>query len=203
MNIFEGFGAVYRQSKNKYCWKGINKVLNSLAFIQNKCNIISKQLDTQDDFDIDERLEQYEFNRTKSLGFLWESFICLMIWKPIISLEEAANKISKILKSESQLKTRVRRLYDIANVLCVMKVIRKTLLPDTGKPAFQWIGIEGIRQFWKESSIDIKEEISATLLKDCHMSNTYDKQKILNNMCNDFAKQVLTFLIDSNTYKNK
>lgn len=97
--------------------------------------------------DVDSALKAYKFERVKSLGFLCESFICLLLlWKPVVTLEEAAMKISKILLNDSKLKTKVRRLYDIANVLCVLKVIKKTLL-HTGKPAFEWVGRSGIEDF--------------------------------------------------------
>jgi hypothetical protein len=76
-----------------------------------------------------------------------------LLWKPVISLEEAATKISKVLLNDSKLKTKVRRLYDIANVLCVLKIIKKTLL-HTGKPAFQWVGRPGIEEF----SMDIESD---------------------------------------------
>lgn len=203
MNIFEGFGAVFRQSKNKYHWKGLKKILSSLTFIQDKWNTISQQAEDQSWLDVDDWLAKYQFNRTKSLGFLCESFIWLLIWKPILSLEDAANYISKVLRTDSQLKTRVRRLYDIANVLWVMKVIKKTLLPDTGKPAFQWIGMEGIKRFWKENSINIQLNKAATPFESNLMSISNEKAKILNNICKDFTKQVLSILADSNTNEHK
>jgi hypothetical protein len=38
-------------------------------------------------------------------------------WKDVISLEEAARQISSDEIDEKMLKTKIRRLYDIANVL--------------------------------------------------------------------------------------
>jgi transcription factor E2F7/8 len=38
-------------------------------------------------------------------------------WKRVISLEEAAREISQKDIEEQKLKTKIRRLYDIANVL--------------------------------------------------------------------------------------
>jgi hypothetical protein len=38
-------------------------------------------------------------------------------WKPVISLEEAARQITDDALDEKTLKTKIRRLYDIANVL--------------------------------------------------------------------------------------
>ncbi len=42
----------------------------------------------------------------------------------------------------NKLKTKVRRLYDIANILSSMHLLEKTQLPDSRKPAFRWLGIE-------------------------------------------------------------
>ena len=41
---------------------------------------------------------------------------------------------------DKQLKTKVRRLYDIANVLASLRLVEKTQQPDTRKPAFRWKG---------------------------------------------------------------
>lgn len=151
MNIFEGFGAVSRKAKNLYSWKGLQQIGVALDTIKERWNIIHSQT-TQNN--IEYTLRQYNFERVKSLGFLCESFICLfLLWKPVISLEEAASKISKILLNDSQLKTKVRRLYDIANVLCVLKIIRKTLM-HTGKPGFQWVGRAGIEEFAMDIEYD-------------------------------------------------
>lgn len=42
----------------------------------------------------------------------------------------------------NKLKTKVRRLYDIANILSSLQLLEKTQLPDSRKPAFRWLGIE-------------------------------------------------------------
>lgn len=151
MNIFEGFGAVSRKAKNLYSWKGLQQIGVALDVIKERWNIINNQTNEST---IEHTLRQYNFERVKSLGFLCESFICLfLLWKPVIWLEEAASKISKILLNDSQLKTKVRRLYDIANVLCVLKIIRKTLT-HTGKPGFQWVGRAGIEEFAMDIEYD-------------------------------------------------
>lgn len=160
MNIFEGFGAVSRKAKNLYTWKGLQQVAFALEGIQERCKTIlqtyrsSSSSRHEGQEEVDSTLIQYKFERAKSLGFLCESFICLfLLWKPVVTLEEAAMKISKILLNDSKLKTKVRRLYDIANVLCVLKVIKKTLL-HTGKPAFQWVGRSGVEEFCTEIEND-------------------------------------------------
>jgi transcription factor E2F7/8 len=59
-----------------------------------------------------------KYKKEKSLGVLCKQFIGLFVnWKRVISLEEAARQISKKDIEEQKLKTKIRRLYDIANVL--------------------------------------------------------------------------------------
>ena len=82
--------------------------------------------------------------KKKSLGILCESFIKqFLTWRATISLEQAARRISDDHIDESKLKTKVRRLYDIANVLAALNLIEKTSL-ETRKPAFKWVGEKGL-----------------------------------------------------------
>jgi len=46
-----------------------------------------------------------------------------------------------------KIKTKIRRLYDIANVLQALHLIEKTLLP-TRKPGFKWLGYKGFHAFF-------------------------------------------------------
>lgn len=79
-------------------------------------------------------------------------------WKRVISLEEAARQISDEEKiDEKTLKTKIRRLYDIANVLQSIGLIAKTQSPSR-KPAFKWIGLHGAI----ESIREIKELVRRT-----------------------------------------
>ena len=60
-----------------------------------------------------------KYKKVKSLGNFCQQFISLFVgWKRVISLEEAARQIVDGEKCDSKgLKTKIRRLYDIANVL--------------------------------------------------------------------------------------
>lgn len=85
--------------------------------------------------------------REKSLGLLTQNFVKLFLCSNVdlISLDEAARILlgdghsSATMKSNSAAK--VRRLYDIANVLSSMNLIEKTHHPETRKPAFRWLGM--------------------------------------------------------------
>ncbi len=121
-----------------------------------------------------------KYKRDKSLGILCQQFIGLFVtWRRVISLEQAARQISikeeeierhddEYLKMSEQdeqmllvtdvvgteeaqkLKTKIRRLYDIANVLQSIGLIEKTNHTYNKKPAFRWIGINGVHAFVKE-----------------------------------------------------
>ena len=49
-----------------------------------------------------------------------------------------------LAEDNNKLKTKVRRLYDIANVLSSLNLIMKVNLSPSRKPGFQWLGIDGI-----------------------------------------------------------
>lgn len=86
-------------------------------------------------------------------------------WADVISLEGAAyrislsereedrkNKKSTANQREQKLKTKIRRLYDIANVLTSLGLIKKCR-SESKKPAFQWVGLDGT----KSAISEIKE----------------------------------------------
>ena len=93
-----------------------------------------------------------------------QQFIHLFVtWSDVISLEGAALRISLGEKDEDKkskkasanqreqkLKTKIRRLYDIANVLTSLGLIKKCKAMDSKKPAFQWVGLEGTKRAIKE-----------------------------------------------------
>lgn len=89
---------------------------------------------------------QPEYKKVKSLGNFCQQFIHLFVgWKSVISLEEAARYITDDERvNDKTLKTKIRRLYDIANVLQSIGLIEKTHMSSNRKPAFRWIGIDGV-----------------------------------------------------------
>ncbi|XP_031480851.1 E2F transcription factor-like E2FF isoform X2 [Nymphaea colorata] len=85
-----------------------------------------------------------ERRREKSLGLLTQNFVKLFLSSKaeIVSLEEAAVLLLGEASDSLQLRTKVRRLYDIANVLSSMNLIEKTHHSVTRKPAFRWLGVD-------------------------------------------------------------
>lgn len=86
-----------------------------------------------------------ENRREKSLALLTQSFVKLFVCCniPMISLDEAAKLLLGNDHDTKIMRTRVRRLYDIANVLSSTNLIEKTHTTDTRKPAFRWLGFRG------------------------------------------------------------
>uniref|UniRef100_A0A7S2J130 E2F/DP family winged-helix DNA-binding domain-containing protein n=1 Tax=Haptolina brevifila TaxID=156173 RepID=A0A7S2J130_9EUKA len=101
--------------------------------------------------------EKLEGRKEKSIRELSTKFVGLFLQAVampgldgVISLEQAARSL---LMHESgtapggpepdpgAMKTKVRRLYDICNVLTSLRMIEKVKLPDTSKPAFKWLGV--------------------------------------------------------------
>ncbi|TNN58954.1 Transcription factor E2F8 [Liparis tanakae] len=92
--------------------------------------------------------------KDKSLRVMSQKFVMLFLVSDprVVSLDVAA----KILIGEDQgadqdknkFKTKVRRLYDIANVLRSLKLIEKVHVTETRgrKPAFEWVGPEEFPQ---------------------------------------------------------
>nr|XP_043608280.1 E2F transcription factor-like E2FE [Erigeron canadensis] len=83
--------------------------------------------------------------KEKSLGLLTKNFLKLFLCtsSDMLSLEDAAKIFLGDAHNPSLTRTKVRRLYDIANVLSSMNLIEKIQHPETRKPAFKWLGMAG------------------------------------------------------------
>lgn len=106
--------------------------------------------------------------REKSLGLLTQNFVKLFLCsKPnLISLDEAARILLGNVQNSTTMRNnsaaKVRRLYDIANVLSSMNLIEKTHQTETRKPAFRWLGLRGKSESETSKSITITESKKRT-----------------------------------------
>ncbi|WOK93528.1 E2F transcription factor-like E2FE isoform X1 [Canna indica] len=86
--------------------------------------------------------------KEKSLGLLTRNFVKLFLMSDAdtISLDEAARLLLGDMSDLSHMRNfnaaKVRRLYDIANVLSSMNLIEKIQV-EARKPAFRWLGTKG------------------------------------------------------------
>jgi len=157
INILESLGVVYRKSKNNYQWNGLDPVRETIQKLESNKNVEIKQEEvceegetTSDEEDIvGQRLAH---RKEQSLAYLAGSFIKLFFsWKGVIPLEEAAWRLSPKDTNDHKIKTKIRRLYDIANVFSSLGLIKKVNADgDSRKPAFMWTGTEGLNEFINE-----------------------------------------------------
>ena len=105
--------------------------------------------------------------REKSLGLLSQKFVQLFLCASddrIVSLDDAAKTLLGHSNDTGKLKTKVRRLYDIANILSSLNLIEKTHLADARKPAFRWLCTE---EKVKGTDEERKKWLCAQHIKEC------------------------------------
>ncbi|XP_022111924.1 transcription factor E2F8-like isoform X2 [Acanthaster planci] len=111
-------------------------------------NIGCQPQDTDDKKERDMIEEDMNNRRDKSLGVMSQKFIMLFLVSQakVITLDIAARvligDINYEIREGSKFKTKVRRLYDIANILTSLEMIKKVHVQEGRgrKPAFRWIG---------------------------------------------------------------
>ncbi|XP_062018236.1 E2F transcription factor-like E2FE [Rosa rugosa] len=146
VNVLESVGLLSRKSKNTYTWKGFGAVPNALKELREEgldLTPIPAACNNNNTLD--------ETKREKSLALLAQNFVKLFVCtgseSKSISLDEAAKLLLGVgdAHNVSVMRTKVRRIYDIANVLSSVNLIEKTHTADTGKPAYRWLGLNGRR----------------------------------------------------------
>jgi hypothetical protein len=164
VNVLESVEVVVRKEKNKYTWFGVTRMVAALARLreQGLAEFGELTLDGSSDATTAAAAPARvaatataggpasspaaTARRDKSLGLLSQKFVMLFLVSPtkVVSLEEAAKILDggASAADPGKLKTKVRRLYDIANILASLNVIEKTHLADSRKPAFRWLGAQ-------------------------------------------------------------
>lgn len=149
INVLESLEVVNKQAKNKYVWKGFLSLQKTIKDMKQKEADNSERKETAVFVDSGSR-------KDKSLAILCQRFVRLFFSpSQTVSLEFAAKallpesceeaeaqQIEEKRRWNTQLKTKVRRLYDIANILTSIGLIEKIHVPDSRKPAYRWMGEE-------------------------------------------------------------
>ncbi len=135
VNVLQSIGIVVRQGKNTYSWHGAAGMRATLAEVR-------AGMAAADDGD------DKGTKRGESLGALSRKFVQLFLESDetaVLSLESAAAGMQKREGSSSTpdrgqgaAKTKVRRLYDVANIFAALGIIVKRRMPGARKPGFVW-----------------------------------------------------------------
>ncbi|XP_065876916.1 E2F transcription factor-like E2FF isoform X2 [Euphorbia lathyris] len=165
VNILESVGVVARKQKNQYSWKGFEAIPRALEVLkeeglrENFCASLScssakvvSEIDNEgssssktDEQDNCSATSKSETKREKSLLLLTQNFVKLFLCSNVdmITLDTAAMSLLGDAINSTAMRTKVRRLYDIANVFSSLNLIDKTHHPESRKPAFRWLGWRG------------------------------------------------------------
>ncbi|XP_018488873.1 E2F transcription factor-like E2FF [Raphanus sativus] len=169
VNILESIGVVARKGKSLYSWNGFVHIPRSLLQLKEEglregfglstiCSNSHKvSHDGSDESDDSLSLPPHDQHKSSSLSTmdhkkersLWllsQNFVKMFLCShdEIITLDTAAKALLNDSQDSVQMKTKVRRLYDIANVLSSMELIEKTHIPGTRKPAYKWLGSKSL-----------------------------------------------------------
>ncbi|XP_057479508.1 E2F transcription factor-like E2FE isoform X2 [Actinidia eriantha] len=186
VNVLESVGILARKAKNRYSWKGFGGIPQALENLKEEglrenystFEVNAKVSDDDEDEKVsisiassqDDKINpssvtsfskasKTDNRKEKSLGLLTQNFIKLFLCSNVelISLDAAAKILLGDAHDPSIRRTKVRRLYDISNVLSSMNFIEKIQHPDTRKPAFRWLGIRGKSENGSENAFVISE----------------------------------------------
>lgn len=158
VNVLESLEIVSRQVKNRYQWNGLLRVPSALARLRQEacqsplvasflssrgqCPLPESQLHNSADGVL---TSSSNSRKEKSLGLLSQYFlqIFLAAAPSAVSLEEGAKCMLGANADAGKIKTKTRRLYDIANILTSLRFIEKThVYGNSKRPAFRWLGTE-------------------------------------------------------------
>ncbi|XP_065837443.1 transcription factor E2F8-like isoform X2 [Oscarella lobularis] len=174
INVLESLEMTKRVAKNQYVWYGRSQLPATLSKLKAharqkglqlpKMDLQKKEMATMEKLresiqklqnkaddpnedKQDKRVKSLYERRDRSLGCLTQRFLMLFFVSDtkVVGLDVAALiLIGNMSPESSKWKTKVRRLYDIANILSSLGLIKKVRLPLRYgmKPAYQWVGFD-------------------------------------------------------------
>ncbi|KAJ8381411.1 hypothetical protein SKAU_G00021890, partial [Synaphobranchus kaupii] len=162
VNVLESLMLVSRVAKNHYLWHGRKQLRQTLRGLQGlgkqqgyhlqieqlrACKHRASAQPAEENADSDTASGAANRRKEKSLRIMSQKFVMLFLVSETLTVTlDIAAKIlieeSQDTASHSKYKTKVRRLYDIANVLTSLGLIQKVHVKEERgrKPAFKWIG---------------------------------------------------------------
>ncbi|TMW66770.1 hypothetical protein Poli38472_014082 [Pythium oligandrum] len=195
VNILESIHLVSRKSKNLYNWHGLSALPVSTAAMKQKYADAQNEGSGGYDYNFKDR------RRGKSLSKLSQMFVQLFLKKDqcIIPLDQAAKQLIQMEESENEedrlLKTKIRRLYDVANVLVSVGLIEKLQLSNSRKPVFRWknrTGSESEAVATEASEVDGSmqvDDVSIAAVKDEAAKNSSPSSEESDNGADDSSSE--------------
>eukprot|EP00466_Bigelowiella_natans_P014634 jgi/Bigna1/51818/estExt_Genewise1Plus.C_30228 len=142
INILESIGIVSSLGRNKYVWHGTTMLRGCLSQLYDEIKTktvrgVGNSLMTYGPTDD----KQYK-KGILGLRQLTQQFVQMFFTNPqrIVSLEDAGSFLFREHPYQATLKSKKRRLYDIANVLVSAKLLAKVRFKDERQPALLWKG---------------------------------------------------------------
>ncbi|XP_023205756.1 transcription factor E2F7 isoform X1 [Xiphophorus maculatus] len=182
VNVLESLTIVGRMAKNSYTWYGRQRLWSTLEVLQRRgreqgyhlqmdlpAEARRSGLSREEDGGDGDSGNAGGNRKDKSLRIMSQKFVMLFLVSKTqtVTLDAAAKVLieeSQDSSSHSKYKTKVRRLYDIANVLTSLELIRKVHVREerARKPAFRWLGPVKFSSSGKmESSLDVAQSEAA------------------------------------------
>ncbi|CAN7052353.1 unnamed protein product [Brassica oleracea var. botrytis] len=168
VNILESIEVVSRKGKNLYSWNGFLHIPRSLhqlkeeglregfgtSSICSDSDKVSHDDESEESFSLtpddqdNSSLSKLDHKKESSLWLLSQNFVKMFLCShdDLITLDSAAKALLSDSQDPMHMRTKVRRLYDIANVLSSMELIEKTHIPGTRKPAYKWLGSKSLTE---------------------------------------------------------
>ncbi|GMP30419.1 hypothetical protein CsSME_00005095 [Camellia sinensis var. sinensis] len=227
VNILESVGVLSRKAKNQYFWKGFSAIPRALDELKeealrenfstsgvfhsanvsslNHCGGPSNSKTVRKDKpSVSNKVDN---RKEKSLGLLTKNFVKLFICshEDLISLDNAATALLGDIHDPTAMRNnsaaKVRRLYDIANVFSSMNLIEKTQHPESRKPAFRWLGINGSS---KNGPTSLEFNDSKRRVFGAEITNTLSKKSKSESSidCNSNEKADMPMLMKHNNSKD-
>ncbi|XP_061523920.1 LOW QUALITY PROTEIN: transcription factor E2F7 [Phycodurus eques] len=148
VNVLESLAIVGRMAKNSYLWHGRLRLEATLHELQRQGLQQGYQRHValaagEGERSRDDNSHAAGNRKHKSLRIMSQKFVMLfLVSKTQIVTQEAAAKVLIEESQDSSSQTKLRRLYDIANVLTSLGLIKKVHMREERgrKPAFRWLG---------------------------------------------------------------
>ncbi|KAL6767428.1 hypothetical protein ACKKBF_B35190 [Auxenochlorella protothecoides x Auxenochlorella symbiontica] len=142
VNVLESVKVVEKVQKNQYAWHGLERLATSLAELRAQAEAELAEVGAGGD----DSLTGLDERKEKSMTRLSQRFVQMFMLSKTksLGLDEAARALLGGSEDAGHFKTKVRRLYDIANILSALHLIEKAHVGEKGRPGFQWLGPEAV-----------------------------------------------------------